>query len=440
RLRDFQRGSMSSITALLRRWRIRRPIMFILASLKDDDSLTALILKERPGMPGFAKGLVTPSVYQRQSEVEALIGRYGATAVRLWLLVLCDPVWIYSTNPSTLATFLRSLDEDWGAAVRLIRDFLKDDLAFHSDVRTVARRVLTSGWLGRLRRVAEASAMPPVEAFLPGLRLYSCWDGGYVRPFLEQVERFLPRARYRLAPMYAMSTEAIMTLGVFDSDTIRFLPLGYGVLYEFLADGAEETPDQLLAPGALEVGKDYAMVVSDGYGLTRYQTRDVFRCVALHQGLPDLRFLRRQGLAYSFTGEKLTGEHLTEAYERLAGLETALGLRGVHLTCIPSEVGGPHYRLVLAHPGADSVQDTAERLAELSRLFDETLGEINPEFRAKRDSGRLGATRIERMPYDRLAAALDAKTKTEADRERRAWESQFKLLPLYTRLWESLWT
>ena len=70
--------------------------------------------------------------------------------------------------------------------------------------------------------------------------------------------------------------------------------------------------------------------------------------------------------------------------------------------------------------------------------LEEALGQqINHEFAGKRESERLAATRLEIVPYDDLAARFDAKT-TVADGEKRNWESQFKLLPLYSRLWEDV--
>ena len=66
-------------------------------------------------------------------------------------------------------------------------------------------------------------------------------------------------------------------------------------------------------------------------------------------GIPDLRFLRRSGLAYSFTGEKLTGEQLAEAFGIIRGDYPAM--EGADfLTCFPSQPDTdpiPHYKLTL---------------------------------------------------------------------------------------------
>jgi hypothetical protein len=225
-----------------------------------------------------------------------------------------------------------------------------------------------------------------------------------------------------------MSTETLETLAYYEGSKAHFLPIAPAVLYEFLPEGAEDDPALLLASRALEVGKNYSMVVSDPYGLTRYQTSDVFACVDHVDGLPDLRFLRRRGLAYSFTGEKLTGEQVEATF---AELQRADGLReGVQLTCIPALGEAlPHYRLVIAHSGAA----TPPNEADVAAHFDRHMAEQNKEFAGKLASGRLGPTRAFPVTYDAFARLLSG-----GDDTKRSWETQFKLVPLYTKRWEEL--
>ena len=52
------------------------------------------------------------------------------------------------------------------------------------------------------------------------------------------------------------------------------------------------------------------------------------------------------------------------------------------------------------------------------------------------EEGDAPALDLSTEQIERLAAALDKKTSAKQDHERRAWESQFKLLPLYQRLYE----
>jgi acyl-CoA synthetase (AMP-forming)/AMP-acid ligase II len=438
RLLKIKLGSMSVATRLYVRNRDVNLGLFILAALKEDDSLSSLILDWEAEVPRLG-GLLMPAKYLGHPSVAKLIPVYGATAARLLLLILSNPGVIYSTNPSTLALFLNEVHERWEGSTRLVRELVRQPELFDDGLQQVVRRVASSGWRERLALVAEAKEPVPVERYVPGLATYICWDGGYVRPFLDQIAAFLPPDRFRLVPMYSMSTETVETLTHFDGDEVRFLPVAPGVLYEFIAEGAEDRPENLIAAADLEPGRTYAMVVSDAYGLRRYQTDDLFHCVAKVESAPDLRFLRRRGLSYSFTGEKITDQHVGLAFERLREDFPVLRRHGVQLTCIPSQPDGakvPEYRVVLAVPGDTALDGIVSE--ELAAAFDRHLGEANHEFASKIRSGRLGPSRPATLRYDLLASRLDAKTQEPEDIVFRRWDSQFKLLPLYRRLWEEL--
>jgi hypothetical protein len=350
--------------------------------------------------------------------------------------VLANPGVLYSTNPSTLALFLTDVHASWSTARRMLCDFARDPSSLGAAVGRVARDVASAGWASRVDAVARAEAPPPFASFAPGVTMYSCWDGGYVRPFLDTIQRYLPPDRYTLVPMYSMSTETMETLTWFEGggEVVRFLPIAPRVLYEFLPEGAPDEPGRLVPAYALTVGATYAMVVSDPYGLTRYQTEDLFRCAGRVGDAPDLRFVRRRGLAYSFTGEKLTDAHVNEAFDALRAEFPALRAHGVQLTCVPSrppDAVVPFYRLVLAPPGPmPDVEPEA-----VAAAFDARLAKVNAEYGGKRKTQRLGAPVAAVIAYDDLAARLDPKTAEGAEAQR-GWDTQFKLLPLLTRLWE----
>jgi hypothetical protein len=432
RLRMIKRENLSALARILLALGPVRPVLFILSSLKEEGSLASL-LTAGAAEPAYLEGLVVPTRYLAHPSVEPLIDRFGATAVRLWLLALSDPGLIYSTNPSTLAVFLREVEERWEASTRLVRAFVCERATLAREVHRVAARVASLGAARRLAAIAAADRPLPLESWLPGLRAFCAWDGGYVRPFLEQVRRHLPAARVAHVPMYAMSTETLMTLLVHDARRRpRFLPLADGVLYEFLPEEeTEDRPERLLPAWALEPGRVYAMVVSDPYGLRRYQTDDLFLCRGRLLGLPDLAFLRRRGLSYSFTGEKVTGVQVERALDALRARLPALAAAHLQMTLAPSFRPGasvPRYRLLLAHTG--EAPPAGLDLAAIAALFDEALGAVNSEFAGKVRSGRLAATEAELVGYDALAARLDPRTRSQADRARRTWESQWKLVPL----------
>jgi hypothetical protein len=186
------------------------------------------------------------------------------------------------------------------------------------------------------------------------------------------------------------------------------------VLYEFIEENALDHSGNLLNPHQLEPGKLYAMVVSDAYGLRRYQTDDLFLCRRKLNGLPDLVFVRRRSLEYSFTGEKLTAEQLTTVFDRLRAMYPSL-LADRFLTCVPTQPPHalPHYRVLLI---SDHRSGSHEILAT---TCDALLSEINCEYKSKRTSGRLGPIEFSHI-----------RTKDFAEQLPDNWETQFKFLPL----------
>jgi hypothetical protein len=153
--------------------------------------------------------------------------------------------------------------------------------------------------------------------------------------------------------------------------------------------------------------------------------------------LPDLRFMRRTDLGYSFCGEKLTGEQAELAFARVRDLHPELSSTDVQFALVPALEGGygddmtMFYRLVVAH--ASNARPRL-RHEDLARDVDQCLRHANTEFLSKQNDGRLGRTVAVPVGYDRIAALLSGST----GKQGRPWEAQFKLLPIYARRWDQL--
>jgi hypothetical protein len=393
--------------------RLKNRSIFIFSSMRPDDSLSSLLLHE-PGPPPRLVGLHAPHLIQNHPAIREAAREYGETAVRLWILTVSNPSVIYSTNPSTIAAFFLDVYESWDSSRRLVLE--------HDRLRKIQKRIVSRGACSRLQKIASSPRPLSVPEMFPALGAFACWDGGYVSPFIEQIRRYLPESRYRHLPMYSMSTETIETIGA----GRMFLPLAPGVLYEFIEDGFEDQPANILGPEQLQKGKRYSMVVSDGYGLRRYQTDDLFACVGMVDGIPDLRFAQRRNLSYSFTGEKLTAEQLKLAYQEVEARYPVLRHHGF-LTCFPSKSSTetlPRYQLVYVRSSGNA-PPAAVTSDGLAAEIEQKLGEFNLEFKAKIESRRLGRMKLEVIPLHDFIRRV------------RGPESQFKFLPLYTKLWET---
>lgn len=387
-------------------FRLKRTSLYVFSSFERDSSLTSLLLDET-ALPHYLSTLQAPYRLQHHPALHALVSKYGATAVRLWILTLSNPGVLYSTNPSTISTFIDELINDWQRSSELIRDWCYAPVLFAPEVHYISRRLASRGCAKRLKQIANSSETLPLSQYAPAVAAYICWTGGYVKPFLDRLATHLPSPRYELIPMYSMSTETIETLPYFRDREAAFLPFAPGVIYEFIDDS-----DNLLDAQQLEPGKLYTMVVSDAYGLRRYQTNDLFLCKRKIHGLPDLSFVRRRTLEYSFTGEKLTAEQLSIVFDQLRAIYPML-LADRYLTCVPSQP--PHYKVLLVGDQDSDIENSHHILAE---RCDELLCEINCEYRSKRASGRLGPVEVVSTKFKDFVA-LNGN-----------WETQFKFLPL----------
>lgn len=400
---------------------LKRTTLYVFSSFSRDASLTSLLLDESK-LPVYFSTLQAPYRIQHHPSIRALVTHYGPSAVRLWLITLTNPGVLYATNPSTISTFLDELQANWITCSRLARDWQNDPNKFDPALRGLVRRVTSRGSSKRLRLIATSASPIPLGEFAPAVRAYICWTGGYVKPFLARLAKHLPPSRYHLIPMYSMSTETIETENLFSNGDVQFLPLARGVVYEFIPAGANDHAQNLITPAQLMPGQTYAMVVSDNYGLRRYQTGDLFKCRRITNGLPDLAFLRRRALEYSFIGEKVTAEQLNIVFDRLRTEHPKIR-SDAFLTCIPSlpPNENPHYKFVL-------IRDFGTRLNTdlLATHCDQLLRQLNCEYNNKRSVGSLAPARF-----------IQANPSAFVERFAESWETQFKFLPLYEHTWES---
>ncbi|MGA9520741.1 MAG: GH3 auxin-responsive promoter family protein [Myxococcaceae bacterium] len=409
---------------------VRRVSLWLVAPPADDGSLTSLLVREKR-VPPWPVWLQAPYRAQVHPAVQETSERFGATATRAVMLTVTNPGVLYATNPSTLALFFGDVTREW----ERVRDLARACVQKRAPLAAILGRLSSAGAWVRLQRIAASSAPLPPSEWLPGMEAVICWDGGYVRPYLDRLWHVLDPRRVRHIPMYSMSTETLETIPTVvrepdGTTSIAFLPIAPGVLYEFIEEGKSDLPEHLLPPTGLEPGRNYAMVVSDAYGLRRYQTEDLFECVRRVSDLPDLRFVRRRNLSFSFTGEKLTGEQLALALQAAAEAVPEVASSGF-LSCFPSagENELPHYKLVLAtRSGECPAAHLGDRLRD---AVEAELCELNSEFRAKRETRRLGQLQFVTLSLEEFVR------RAGGDAEARSWDGQFKVLPLYPRLWES---
>jgi hypothetical protein len=181
------------------------------------------------------------------------------------------------------------------------------------------------------------------------------------------------------------------------------LMMDYGIYFEFLPPSEWESAyPQTLELRELELGKEYALVISTNAGLWRYNLGDVIRVTELRP----FRFqvVGRTQAALNAFGEEVMVRQVEEALLRAC---EATGARVTEFTVapifmVPGAPGG-HEWLV----DFEQVPSDTDRFVE---VVDATLRELNSDYDAKRTGGiAMAPPRLTVLPAGTVESWLRAK-------------------------------
>jgi hypothetical protein len=423
RAKRVQRTLMEQVMLAYDSAGVQRPSFYLLTSMTPDKSWSSMFV--RRAFPAVAQRLLLSGSILFSPEAAKLVGRYSQTSVHIALWLMSEPTFIVTANPSSLYVVLEQAQADWGR----IREEVKQVLA-EEGIQGLWANIPAPHppRQARIESLLSRSAPPSAQELLPQFQVLYCWDGGYVQPFIDNLKRQLAGKPVQFLPMFSVSTETVAYQVYPQISTRGGLPIYPGNCYEFVPIEQEMRTENILKPWELETGQEYVMIVSDAFGLVRYNTEDVFECRGMVEQTPLLYFKRRVGLRFSFTGEKITAEQLVELYE---SIRLDFELEGAIFSCFPTLNAGELPGYVFVHCTADEGElpfglDAAE--------FDERLMEINLEYATKRKSGRLAAPRLVPVQYGRLVEAI----RSSNPRFDGSNPAQFKMLPLYKVMWQDL--
>jgi hypothetical protein len=159
--------------------------------------------------------------------------------------------------------------------------------------------------------------------------------------------------------------------------------------FEFVAvDEVEAKPDNpeswpFLTVADLEMDGEYYIFVTTTSGLYRYDINDVIQVAGRYQQTPEIVFLRKGRGMTNITGEKLSVNQVIDGVQRAA---RASGLIPAHFKA-EADTDRSCYILRVEFAGHTGEEQQLAFLQEVDRY----LKEVNIEYKAKRDSSRLGA-------------------------------------------------
>jgi GH3 auxin-responsive promoter len=298
--------------------------------------------------------------------------------------------FLTAANPSSLLRIAKRLESEADRALRDLHDggfrFLSElplEYRTHRDFKPNPERAREI----RNRIDKEGTVSP--KTVWPELALLSCWTGGTLTPYLEELKKYFPDIPIRDPGLIA--SEGRFTVPIADN-TASGVPDLNGIFFEFHpADDGTEVPVgeavSLQLPQDLEVGKRYSLLFTTTWGLYRYHIDDIVEVTEKIGDVPLIRFIRKGSGYSSVTGEKLAEDQVVRALERLP--RSFLEEHGDSILA-PRWGDPPGYLLLLEDTG-NSVETELVRTA---RDLDRSLQTLNVEYESKRKSLRLAPVRI----------------------------------------------
>jgi hypothetical protein len=306
-----------------------------------------------------------------------------------------DVHFLATANPSSI---LQLMDKANEYSEDLIRDIRDGTLSNHQDIEPAIRQLVEKRLRPNPKRAAQLDAMRSRRDgrlvpgdYWPDLGLIGCWKGGTVGHYLEKFDPWFNPDGTRLVPVRDwgyLSSEARGSIPLSDEGSKGVLTVATN-FFEFVAvDEVEAKPDNpeswpFLTAADLEMNGEYYIFVTTTSGLYRYDINDVIQVAGRYQQTPEIVFLRKGRGMTNITGEKLS---VNQVIDGVQSASRASGLIPAHFKA-EADTERSCYILRMEFAGHTGEEQQLAFLQEVDRH----LKQVNIEYKAKRDSSRLGA-------------------------------------------------
>ena len=252
-------------------------------------------------------------------------------------------------NPTFLILLVNRLAGWWP---RLAGDISRGTLSPPTPLAPDLQAQLTSLLRPDPRRAAEIRAAATVHGetgalharLWPRLRLVSCWADGHAERYAAELARLFPQAR--LQGKGLLATEGVVSFPLTGYAGAALALRSH--FFEFLPADAQQgsvTGDLPVLAHQLETGGCYAVVLTTGGGLYRYQLHDLVEITGRHGACPLLRFLGKGSHISDHFGEKLNERHVQGALDTL--LARFAVAAAFAMVALEGADGGPAYTLFI---------------------------------------------------------------------------------------------
>ncbi|QBQ42316.1 GH3 auxin-responsive promoter family protein [Sphingobacterium psychroaquaticum] len=225
------------------------------------------------------------------------------------------------------------------------------------------------------KRILEITGKDNLLEVWPNLEFYG-HGGVSFKPYREQFEKLIPSADMYYLENYNASEGYFGLQDRSDSEDL-LLMLDYGIYYEFLPmEHIDEEHPKTLDLSEVEIGKNYALIISTNAGLWRYKIGDTIKFTSLSP----YRFQisgRTKHYINTF-GEEVIVDNAEKALSEACKATGAV---------IKDYTAGPIYfndGKAGAHEWIIEFENQPSDLQQFSEVLDKTLREINSDYDAKR--------------------------------------------------------
>lgn len=258
--------------------------------------------------------------------------------------------------------------DDWETKLpAIVADCIEENLTSMAGV--------PSWMLVLLNKVLEKTNKTHLFEIWPNLEVY--FHGGVsFEPYIDQYTKLLPSNRFKFYEIYNASEGFFAVQDRNDSKDL-LLMLNYGIFYEFIPMETYGTPQQKIIPlSEVEVGKNYAIVITTNAGLWRYMIGDTVRFTATNPYR--IRVSGRTKHHINVFGEELIIENADEALRQVClstGAEIADYTAGP--VFMEGKEKGKHQWIIEFKTPPPCLQDFTQQL-------DQNLQKLNSDYEAKR--------------------------------------------------------
>ncbi|MBS1533590.1 MAG: GH3 auxin-responsive promoter family protein [Bacteroidetes bacterium] len=281
------------------------------------------------------------------------------------ILIENMPMWAeFSSTPSNRV----SLMSEWESKLAAIINESKNE-----NVTSFAG--VPSWMLVLLNKTLEVTGKNHLLELWPNLEVY--FHGGVsFEPYREQYKKLLPNSEFKYYEIYNAS-EGFFAIQDQNHSNELLLMLDYGIFYEFIPmDTFGTQNEKVVHLSQVELGVNYAVMITTNAGLWRYLVGDTVRFTSLNPYR--VRVTGRTKQHINVFGEELMVENADRALSKACALTQT---EVIDYTVAPIFMDG---KAKGAHEWIIEFKENPQNVAEFSHILDLELQAINSDYEAKR--------------------------------------------------------